>query len=124
MTALMVLDTTRSRPASPARRGKGFLLAPIVTLAFLAAADAADVVAIPPRPEALEFKPLDFEPPAAAEFRHVLPDGTVVFLAPSKELPLVKLAITFKGGSSLDPSELQRACVGWRDPDPGRGFYL
>ncbi len=62
--------------------------------------------AIPARPEELKFAPLAFEPPSASDHRHVLPDGTVVFLAPSRELPLVKLAITFKGGSSLDPADL------------------
>ena len=45
-------------------------------------------------------------PPAAADYRHVLSDGTVVYLAPSHEFPLVNLAITFKGGSSLDPADL------------------
>ncbi len=59
---------------------------------------------LPARPEAIAFPPLSFEPPAAASFRHVLSDGTVVFLAPSHELPLVNLSITFKGGRSLDPS--------------------
>jgi zinc protease len=62
--------------------------------------------ALPARPEEITFAPLAFEPPSAADHRHVLPDGTVVFLAPSHELPLVKLAITFKGGSSLDPKDL------------------
>ena len=33
-----------------------------------------------------------------------LPDGTPVFLAPSKEFPLINLVITFKGGSNLDPA--------------------
>jgi len=66
---------------------------------------AADPAKIPARPEQLEFAPLAFEPPAAADYRHVLTDGTVVFLAPSKELPLVKLSITFKGGGSLDPAD-------------------
>lgn len=78
----------------------------VAALAFLPATHAADSSALPARPDDIEFKPLAFEPPAAAEYRHVLPDGTVVFLAPSKELPLIKLAITFKGGSSLDPANL------------------
>jgi zinc protease len=69
------------------------------------AVHGADLAAIPARPEQLEFAPLTFEPPASADYRHVLPDGTVVFLAPSKELPLIKLSMTFKGGSSLDPAD-------------------
>jgi zinc protease len=65
----------------------------------------ATVEALPDRPEKIAFKPLAYEPPAAADFRHVLPDGTVVYLAPSHEFPLVNLAITFKGGASLDPAD-------------------
>jgi zinc protease len=58
------------------------------------------------RPEKIAFQPLAYEPPAAADFRHVLPDGTVVYLAPSHEFPLVNLSITFKGGASLDPADV------------------
>jgi hypothetical protein len=36
----------------------------------------------------------------------VLPDGTVAYLAPSHEFPLVTVSITFKGGSSLDPADV------------------
>jgi len=62
--------------------------------------------AIPRRPEEIAFAPLAFEPPAAATFRRVLPDGTAVYLAPSREFPLVNLTITFKGGASLDPADV------------------
>ena len=67
---------------------------------------ASVAAAIPARPEEIAFQPLAFEPPAAAEFRRVLPDGTVVYLAPSHEFPLVTISATFKGGVSLDPVEL------------------
>ncbi|MEI6257193.1 MAG: pitrilysin family protein [Planctomycetota bacterium] len=60
---------------------------------------------LPKRPEQIAFPPLAFEPPDAATFRRVLPDGTVVYLAPSREFPLVNIAITFKGGVSLDPAD-------------------
>ena len=60
---------------------------------------------LPARPEEIVFAPLAFEPPDAATFRRTLPDGTVVYLAPSRELPLVTIAITFKGGASLDPAD-------------------
>ncbi len=67
------------------------------------AATAAE--AIPQRPEAIAFQPLAFAPPQAADFRNTLPDGTVVYLAESHEFPLIDLAITFKGGDSLDPPD-------------------
>jgi len=69
------------------------------------AAPPAEVERLPARPEEIEFAPLRYEPPAAVDFRHVLPDGTVVFLAPSHEFPLINLTITFKGGASLDPAD-------------------
>ncbi len=58
---------------------------------------------IPARPEELKFKTLSFTPPEAKEYRHVLPGGVPVYLAPSRELPLVQLTFTFKGGRYLDP---------------------
>ncbi len=64
---------------------------------------ATPVSAIPPRPEAIEFQKLDFTPPRATDFRRMLSDGTIVFVAESHEFPLIKLSITFKGGDSLDP---------------------
>jgi predicted Zn-dependent peptidase len=67
-------------------------------------ATALATPAIPARPEQITFDRLAFEPPAAATFRRQLPDGTVVYLAPSHEFPLVDLVMTFKGGSSLDPA--------------------
>jgi zinc protease len=94
------------------------LAAPLVVLALAgsAAAAAPPVTAAPPaadraattipsRPEEIAFEPLSFEPPAAKSFRRTLPDGTVVYLAPSRELPLVTVSITFRGGSSLDPAD-------------------
>jgi zinc protease len=67
---------------------------------------AAVAGGLPARPEQIVFAPLAFEPPAADSFRRVLADGTVVYLAPSHEFPLVNLAITFKGGASLDPPDV------------------
>ena len=69
-------------------------------------ATASGGVAIPARPEAIAFAPLEFTPPNAANFRRVLSDTTVVYLAPSHEFPLVNLSVTFKGGSSLDPADM------------------
>jgi zinc protease len=94
--------------ATPPPRGRGLLVLGLAMIWPLVAqpTHALDPAPLPARPEAIEFAPLAFEPPAAADHRHVLPDGTVVFLAPSHEFPLINLAITFKGGSSLDPADL------------------
>ena len=76
------------------------------TATVSAVAAPAAVPAIPKRPEEIVFEPLAFEPPSAQSFRRVLPDGTVAYLAPSHEFPLVTVSITFKGGSSLDPADV------------------
>jgi zinc protease len=62
--------------------------------------------ALPPRPEDLSFRALDFTPPTAKDFRRTLADGTPVYMAPSKEFPLVTLTLTFKGGPWMDPKEI------------------
>ena len=70
------------------------------------AADGAATAGIPARPEQIVFAPLAFEPPDASTFRRTLADGTVVYMAPSHEFPLVNLVVTFKGGASLDPADV------------------
>lgn len=93
-------------------RHLAIVLAPAVAAASLITASSAATSAaessatLPARPEQIAFEPLDFAPPAAADFRHVLPDGTVVYLAESHEFPLIDLSITFKGGASLDSAEI------------------
>ncbi len=90
-------------PFQPTTR---FLLATLAaSLAISARAGAAAADDIPARPELLEFAPLRFDPPQAADHRHVLPCGVVVYLAPSRELPLVDLTMTFKGGAYLEPAD-------------------
>ncbi len=64
----------------------------------------SQVFGIPPRPEAIEFQALEYTPPRAADFRRMLSDGTIVYVAESHEFPLVNVSITFKGGNSLDPA--------------------
>ena len=60
---------------------------------------------VPPRPEEIAFAPLQFVPPKAADYRHVLSNGVAVYLAPSHEFPLINVQFTFKGGGFLDPSD-------------------
>lgn len=74
-------------------------------LAAAAPADAAPAGTIPPRPEKLTFAPLSFTPPSAKDFRQTLKDGVPVYMAPSKEFPLVTVTLTFRGGDYLDPAD-------------------
>ena len=82
-------------------------IAAAVSVAFLSADALAQSKggALPKRPEELKYKPLVFNPPKPSDYRHVLPSGVVVYLAPSKELPLVDLVMTFKGGEYLEPAD-------------------
>jgi zinc protease len=107
-----VLLTLVSTPNSPLARSLSMFtrstiaaaLAATVAWAALAAPLAADD--LPARPEEIAFAALRFEPPKASEFRHTLSNGVPVYLAPSKEFPLVNIAMTFKGGANLDPAEI------------------
>jgi len=84
------------------------ILSTLVTLSAAAvstAVAAAPAQDLPKRPEQLAYRPLTFNAPKASDYRHVLSNGVVVFLAPSKELPLVELSMTFRGGSFLEPAD-------------------
>ena len=83
----------------------GRLLRLVSLFVALGAVIASTAAAIPPRPESIKFQPLSFQPPRADKFRKVLADGTVVYVAESHEFPLINLAITFKGGNSLNPAD-------------------
>ena len=78
----------------------------LTTLLLLICAAAPAVAEIPPRPEQIDFPPLAFEPPDAADYRHVLSNGVPVYLAPSREFPLINVSFTFRGGQYLDSPEM------------------
>ena len=75
------------------------LAAAVAVAGSLAAAGA-----IPPRPEQIAVKPLVWAPPAAKDYRVVLPkSGVVAYLAENHDLPLVNVQILLKGGTYLNP---------------------
>ncbi len=82
--------------------GPVFLCAALALAARAAVAQSGD---IPKRPEQLVFAELSFEPPRAEEYRRELAGGIPVYLAPSRELPLITLSLAFRGGAYLDPPE-------------------
>jgi predicted Zn-dependent peptidase len=78
-----------------------------VLVACLAAALAVPPIQaqqIPPHPDQLTFKPIAFEPPRAEDYRLVLKNGMVVYVAEDRTLPLVNLALTVRTGSYLEPA--------------------
>lgn len=72
-------------------------------LAALQLAATCHAAGIPDRPEKLTFPPLKFEPPLAADYRHVLDGGVVAYLVPDRTLPLVDINVLFRAGEHLDP---------------------
>ncbi len=54
-------------------------------------------------PSDLVYGELDFQVPQASDYRHVLSNGVVVYVAEDHALPLVNLGITVRVGSFLDP---------------------
>ena len=96
----------RATPSYASRGGLLAFLSLSIALSGVVAEAREPAATLPARPEAIEFEPLVYVPPKAADHRHVLADGTVVYLAPSHEFPLINLSITFKGGASLDPADM------------------
>ncbi len=72
-------------------------------LLITGAAFAESNANIPERPEKLQFKPLAFTPPKAQDFRRTLSNGVPVYLAASKEVPLVTINFSFRGGGWIEP---------------------
>jgi len=62
--------------------------------------DAQEIV---DHPSKLVFPDLRFTPPEAAEFRHVLPCGVVVYVVEDRELPLVDVNVLVRTGTYMDP---------------------
>lgn len=78
-----------------------------LTVALFTAVTAANAqmakAAIPARPEQLKYPPLKYEPPDPAESRTVLKNGTVAYVVPDHELPLVNIRIYVHTGDYVVP---------------------
>ena len=60
---------------------------------------------IPRHPSQLEFTPIEFAPPVAADHRHQLANGVVVFLVEDHSLPLVNVQLLVRTGAYLEPAD-------------------
>jgi zinc protease len=85
----------------------------------------AEAPQIPPNPRALKFRPLQYSPPKASAYRHVLSNGTVGFFVEDHDLPLVTVSIIIRGGTYLDPAgkEGLAAAAGNQIRVGGTGHY-
>ena len=75
----------------------------LITVLVLASVTAV-AAEIPGRPEKLAFSDLKFEVPDAAAMRFELANGTPVYARPDRALPLVNVAVFFRGGQYLEPA--------------------
>ena len=79
------------------------LIRHLALLALTVALSADTLPAIPPRPEALKFPGLNYEPPDPRQYRVTLKAGPVAYVVPDRELPLVTVSILVRSGAYLDP---------------------
>ena len=81
--------------------------APVLLLALLAlpagVLRAVEAPPVPAHPRDLRYGELRFAVPDPARYRHELAGGVVAFVAEDHALPLVKVSLTLRGGSYLDP---------------------
>ncbi len=74
-----------------------------LAVSLLAFPKPASAQGIPDHPDKLTFKKLDFAPPSAKDYRVVLKNGMVVFIAEDRTLPLVSIGLTIRSGAYLEP---------------------
>lgn len=67
------------------------------------AATAAEGIA--PHPRDLVYKDRDYTPPQAKDYRHVLSNGVVAYIAEDHDFPLFNISITVRTGSYLEPAD-------------------
>jgi predicted Zn-dependent peptidase len=81
-----------------------FAAAALAALLSAAALGQAAVSTIPSRPENLKYPPLSWNPPDPAAHRVTLAGGTVAYLVPDSELPLVNIVILVRTGQWVTPA--------------------
>jgi len=75
----------------------------LLLLTMLSSGYGSDI-AIPNRPEKLNFPPLQYEPPRPENYRVQLKSGPVAYVVPDRELPLVSLVIHVRTGDYVEPA--------------------
>jgi predicted Zn-dependent peptidase len=73
------------------------------TAVTAAAFGLAGAAPIPARPEQIQFPPLQYKPPRAADYRVKLANGMVAYLVPERDQALVNITVIMRLGPDLDP---------------------
>ncbi len=66
-------------------------------------ADSPVAKPIPAHPDDLVYAPLDYRLPPADQFREVLPNGMVVYIAEDRMFPTFDMSVTIRTGGAFDP---------------------
>lgn len=59
---------------------------------------------VPPRPQDIVYPPLDFQLPPPSQFREVLSNGMVVYVAEDRMLPTFDMSVLIRTGSAVEPA--------------------
>lgn len=59
--------------------------------------------AIPPHPEKISYPPFQYELPPASQFRTVLSNGVVVYIAEDRLFPTFDMSVSLRVGGAVDP---------------------
>ena len=94
---------TKTRRTGRARLGTALLALTALTALVAPEARAAGD-ALPARPEQIQFPPLRYDPPRAAQYRVKLKNGMIAYLVPDRTLPLVNVHVLMRLGPDLDPA--------------------
>src|SRR6185436_15532847 len=81
---------------------RGGLLAGLMMALLVSLPVAAQIVA---HPRLLKFDTLKYDPPKAAQARHVLSNGAVVYTVEDHVFPLVNVSVLIRTGQYLDPAD-------------------
>jgi zinc protease len=79
----------------------------LISLCIAAASLAfaqADRAQIPSHPRDLKYPQLQYSPPKASAYRHVLSNGVAGYFVEDHDLPLINVSITIRAGAYLDPA--------------------
>jgi len=95
----------RNLHRNPLKNLRGlFTVLAFALLSLSPAALLAQTQQIPAHPRDLKYTTLTFTPPKREQFRHVLSNGVVVYLAEDHDLPLINISTLVRTGTYLDPA--------------------
>jgi zinc protease len=96
----LAASSSKEGPRNTRGAARGAWLGVVLLFTLMGRAAAAE---IPPHPSLLKFEPLNYQPPKAAQHRHVLSNGAVAYLVEDHAFPLVNVSVLIRAGRYLDP---------------------